>query len=124
MVNAVAVTVISPVGPPGGTFVLPKAVADQLIADLNGDVSALEQALGLDPGTLGPNPVRIDIQNPEGLRVPSGNEPGANEQWVPGGTTSGGLPEAVIDPVPPGQWTVRPNLSNSRLAFYDGSANR
>lgn len=31
------------------------------------------------------------------LRVPSGNEGGANANWLPGGYTSGGVPEAVMD---------------------------
>ncbi len=30
----------------------------------------------------------------------SGNEPGANEFWIPRGYTSGGIPEAIIDQVP------------------------
>mgnify|MGYP002651150812 CR=1 FL=1 len=36
----------------------------------------------------------------DGLRMPSGNELGANDQWVPGGFTSGGVPEATIDTGP------------------------
>ena len=32
--------------------------------------------------------------------MPSGFEAGANEKFVWGGYTSGGMPEAVIDPVP------------------------
>jgi len=31
------------------------------------------------------------------LRIPSGNEAGANEMWVPGGYLPEGMPEAVID---------------------------
>jgi len=31
------------------------------------------------------------------IRIPSGNEAGANNQWVPGGYTNGGVPEAVMD---------------------------
>ena len=33
------------------------------------------------------------------LRVPSGNEGGANELWLPRGYTSGGVPEEVIDQI-------------------------
>ena len=48
--------------------------------------------------------VRFDVTNFEKLkelhiRVPSGNEGGANELWLPGGYTSGGVPEAVIDQI-------------------------
>jgi hypothetical protein len=96
------------VGPPGGTFVLPESLADELIADAGGDVGKLEQSLGLEPGTLGDSPQRIDVADPDGLRMPSGNELGANNQWQPGGYTSGGLPEATIDPAPAGTYTVTP----------------
>ena len=95
-------------GPPGGTFVMPTSVADDLITRAGGDISELERLLGLDPGDLGANPVRIDIENPTGLRMPSGNEKGANPKWVPGGYTSGGIPETIIDSPGPGQYTVRP----------------
>lgn len=95
-------------GPPGGTYVLPKAVADNLIRESGGDIAKLEASLGLARGDLGSNPVRVDIANPTGIRMPSGNEKGANKYWIPGGKTSGGLPEAVIDPVPPSSYTVTP----------------
>ena len=95
-------------GPPGGTFVMPTSVADDLTARAGGDISELERLLGLDPGELGTNPVRIDIANPSGLRIPSGNEKGANPKWIPGGYTSGGIPEIIIDSPKPGQYTVRP----------------
>lgn len=86
-----------PVGPPGGTFVMPKSVADDLIIEAGGDVKKLEELLGLNLGDLGDAPVRIDIADPIGLRMPDGNELGANNFWVPGGYTSGGIPEATID---------------------------
>lgn len=88
-------------GPPGGTFVMPKSVADNIIREANGSVSKLEQLLSLELGTLGDSPVRLDIAAPQGLRMPSGNELGANELWIPGGSTGGGIPEAIIDsPLP------------------------
>ncbi len=95
------------VGPPGGTFVMPKSLADELIAKTGGNVSKLEELLSLEPGTLGANPVRIDISSPNGLRMPSGNELGANSQWLPGGYTGGGIPEATIDPAKIGTYTVK-----------------
>jgi hypothetical protein len=39
--------------------------------------------------------------------MPSGNELGANGHWKPGGFTSGGIKEAVIDPAPKGTYNVR-----------------
>ncbi|MFY9307573.1 MAG: hypothetical protein WAQ28_00850 [Bacteroidia bacterium] len=50
-------------------------------------------------------PYRIDINNPSGLRMPSGNEPGANEFWIPGGKTSGGIFEVTVDQIQPGSYT-------------------
>jgi hypothetical protein len=32
--------------------------------------------------------------------MPSGNETGANSLWMPGGKTSGGVPEAITDIIP------------------------
>lgn len=34
------------------------------------------------------------------IRMPSGNETGANNLWIPGGKTSGGVPEAITDAIP------------------------
>ena len=90
----------SEIGPQGGHFVMPKSVADDVISRAGGHVPTIEKLLGLPKGELGNAPVRIDIPNPTGLRMPSGNELGANDFWVPGGYTSGGIPEAAIDPTP------------------------
>lgn len=95
-------------GPPSGTFVMPSYIADDLIARAGGNVAKLEELLGLPLGSLGNNPVRIDIENPTGLRLPSGNELGANSQWIPGGYTSGGLLETIIDPPVIGAYVVTP----------------
>ena len=92
-----ATTPLGQAGPPGGTFVMPKSVADSIIKEANGDIAKLETLLRLKPGTLGDMPVRIDVPNPQGLRMSSGNEFGANEYWIPGGYTGGGIPEATID---------------------------
>lgn len=102
----VAQAPVGPAGPPNGTFVMPSSVADDIIARAGGDVTKLEILLGFPKGALGANPVRINIAHPTGLRIPSGNELGANLKWIPGGYTSGGLIEAIIDPPISGQYTV------------------
>jgi hypothetical protein len=82
------------------SFVMPKSEADALLARTNGDPRLMEEALGLPKGFLENNPlVRIDIPKPDdfGLRIPSGNEAGANDQWLPGGKLPTGANEAVID---------------------------
>jgi len=98
------------VGPPEGTFVMPSSIADDLIKQADGDVRILEELLGFDSGYLGDRPVRIDISNPSGLRIPSGNELGSNEYWIPGGYTSGGIPEAIIDQPQLGDYAVNPTF--------------
>ena len=84
----------------GTSFMLSKHEADELIRSASGDMRAMERALGLPQGYLEENGVvRIDVPDPENynLRVPSGNEAGANSQWLPGGYLPDGLREAVID---------------------------
>ncbi len=91
-----------------GTFVMPKSVADDVINQAGGDISKLEKLLGLNPGDLGTNPVRVDIANPQNIRIPNGNEAGAwPGYWTPGGYTKpGGVIEAVIDPVTKNDYVV------------------
>ena len=95
-----------------GTFVMPKSVADDVIAQADGEVSKLEKLLGLNLGDLGTNPVRVDIPNPQNIRIPSGNEAGAwPGYWTPGGYTKpGGVMEAVIDPVPKTEYIVTEDI--------------
>ena len=84
----------------GTSFVMPKNEADALMDATRGDPRALESSLCLPEGFLDSKKlVRIDIDRPEdfGLRLPSGNEAGANEQWIPGGFLTDGAAEAVVD---------------------------
>ena len=79
---------------------MPKSEFDDLVKQSGGDLSHIETRLGLDAGSLSNGEmvaVRIDPEDLSGLRIPSGNELGANNQWLPGGFTSGGAPEAVMD---------------------------
>lgn len=84
----------------GTSFVMPRAEADALLAATRGDPRALEQALGLPAGQLdGQTLMRVDFARPAelDLRLPSGNEAGANALWIPGGRLPDGSAEAVID---------------------------
>jgi hypothetical protein len=97
----------------GTSFVMPREEADRLLEATKGDPRALEQALGLEPGSLDNDELlRIDIPKPRnyGLRIPSGNEGGTNEFWIPGGKLPDGETEAVIDggKVPPKAMKVSP----------------
>jgi hypothetical protein len=98
----------------GTAFVMPRSEVDALIERTGGDPRAMEDALGLPEGFFDNGAVRVDIDidgaDPHGLRMPSGNEAGANDLWVPGGRLPGGFSEAVIDAgdVPPGDVHVTP----------------
>lgn len=84
----------------GTSFIMPKAEADDLLKKANGNKRVLEDALGLRPGQLDVEDlVRVDIANPRefNLRIPSGNEAGAIDLWLPGGKLPQGGNEAVID---------------------------
>ncbi|MGA6106297.1 PAAR domain-containing protein [Pseudomonas solani] len=84
----------------GTSFIMPKHEADQLLASTKGNKRAMEEALGLPKDFLESNSlVRVDIPEPGklNLRIPSGNEAGANEFWIPGGKLPNGNTEAVID---------------------------
>ncbi|WP_235629494.1 WXG100 family type VII secretion target [Mycobacteroides saopaulense] len=84
----------------GTSFVMPKGEADALMNATHGNPRAMEDALGLPEGFLDKNRiVRVDIEDPRSydLRMPSGNEAGANSQWIPGGRLPGGESEAIID---------------------------
>jgi hypothetical protein len=94
----------------GTSFVMPKSEVDALMRETGGDPRALERALGLPEDSLDSGMVRVDIPptHTDGLRMPSGNEAGANDLWIPGGKLPGGLSEGVIDAggIHPGDYTV------------------
>ena len=92
-----------------GAFVFPKDVAKAMIKEADGNPRKLEALLGLDEGSLGDTPKMVLPQEIHNYRIPDGNEGGSrkNPQWRPGGKTyPGGVPEAVIDPVPKDKATL------------------
>ena len=92
-----------------GAFVFPKDVAKYMIKEADGNPRKLEALLGLDEGSLGDSPKMVLPQEVHNYRIPDGNEGGSrtNPQWRPGGKTyPGGVPEAVIDPVPKDKLTL------------------
>ncbi len=92
-------------------FVMPKKICDAIEREANGDISIWEKKLSFDEGYFASQGglVRVDIQNFSwlNLRLPDGNELGANDYWIPGGWTVGGTPEAVTDKIPKTKITVR-----------------
>ena len=97
----------------GTAFVITRAEADRLVATTAGNARAMEEALGLPKGLLESNQlVRVDVPQPRdlNLRIPSGNEAGANPLWIPGGRLPNGSLEAVIDlgGVPASRYSTTP----------------
>lgn len=95
----------------GTAFVVTKSKADSILSTTRGNPRALEKELGLPSGFLDKGEiVRVDIADPQdfNLRMPSGNEAGANQQWLPGGNLPTGAAEAVVDgaKVPSSGYTV------------------
>ncbi len=92
------------IGDPLGTFISPSAEIDAL---LSRGLTRIEIAkkLGIEnPNFLKGDLIRVDI-SPEALkkinlRVTTGNEPGANNLFIRGGKTIGGVAEAVVDGIP------------------------
>lgn len=81
-------------------FVFPKSYFNKVVAEADGDLRVIERRLGLDAGTLGnPDTVAAFISRSDfsRLRIPTGNEAGANSFWIPGGRTSGRVPEMLLD---------------------------
>lgn len=87
------------IGPAGG-FVLSRREFERVMETTNGDLRKVETMLGLEKGYLDDaNTMVTFIEKKDfaDLRMPSGNEGGANSMWLPGGMTSGGVVEAVMD---------------------------
>eukprot|EP00828_Plagiopyla_frontata_P014789 TRINITY_DN1927_c0_g1_i8.p2 TRINITY_DN1927_c0_g1~~TRINITY_DN1927_c0_g1_i8.p2 ORF type:complete len:440 (-),score=55.90 TRINITY_DN1927_c0_g1_i8:85-1404(-) len=91
-------------------FVLPKKYCNEVVFRANGDISIIEKELGFPKGYFsdGGGLVRIDVDDVTGLnlRIPNGNETGANSLWLPGGYTSGNVPEAISDIIPLNKTTI------------------
>ncbi|TDU62103.1 hypothetical protein EI77_04741 [Prosthecobacter fusiformis] len=87
------------------SYILPLSKLRDILQYANGDRRKLEEALGYDPGYFDGSQVGIVvIPSVDGisLRMPDGNETGANSNWLPGGKLPRtpafeGMPEAVID---------------------------
>nr|WP_282563711.1 hypothetical protein [Providencia stuartii] len=79
---------------------MPKSDFERVMRESKGDLRVVEQKLGLDKGYLSGSDtliVHVEKKDITGLKVPSGNEGGANSHWLPGGYTSGGVAEATMN---------------------------
>ena len=101
------------IGPKEGQYATSEVIIEKAIKASDGDPRKLEKLLSLDEGSLGENPVIIKPKKISFLKFPSGNEKGANAYWNPGGYTSGGIPEVVVNQFAPGEYTVKPIFKRS-----------
>ena len=88
-------------------FIMMKSEMDSVLMRSHGDLSRIEHELGIPAGAWKHRVlVRIDVPKPKKLRLrmPSGNEIGANVLWLPGGLLPTGYKEAVIDRIPKGRY--------------------
>jgi RHS repeat-associated protein len=85
-----------------GLFVTTPQAADRAERLAGGDREKLKQLLGIPASDWNEPICRVDIPpgSQKRIRMPSGFEEGANNKFRWGGYTSGGMPEAVIDPIP------------------------
>ncbi|MEL6562567.1 MAG: hypothetical protein AAFQ94_30640, partial [Bacteroidota bacterium] len=109
------------VGRPDGQFVMTKSAADDLISRTSGDLARIENELGIPSGTWTGDLVRIDVPNTGlpylALRMPTGNEAGANSLWLPGGKTPEGIKEAVLNQIKSGDYGI--NVIGGANVFDD-----
>ncbi|GAA6171761.1 RHS repeat-associated core domain-containing protein [Colwellia sp. KU-HH00111] len=96
-----------PVGRDDGQFVMATKQVNEMLSRTNGDMGMIETELGIPGGTWqGQEMVVIEIADPKSvnLRIPSGNEEGANELWLAGGQLPTGHDEGVTDSIPKGEY--------------------
>jgi RHS repeat-associated protein len=86
------------IGRPDGLFVMTRKEANSLA---RADLTTIKKRLGIPKKYWNEPLFRVDVPKSEmnNLRLPTGEEAGANAHFKPGGYTSGGALEAVIDPV-------------------------
>jgi hypothetical protein len=80
-------------------FISLKSDMDRLISESNGDIGEIAQSLGIDESQLaGGTLVRVDIKftSKNKPHIPSGNEYGTNEKWIPGGKLPDGDLEVIV----------------------------
>lgn len=79
-------------------FVSLKSEIDQLLKNSKGDLDILSKVLGVPKEQLSGGLVRVDFKltSKNKVFIPSGNEFGANSQWLPGGVLPTGQIEGVV----------------------------
>lgn len=91
-----------------GQFIMTGDELNQVLVETQGNIQEIEKKLGIPCGAWDKVMVKIEVNKESlqktNLRMPSGNEAGANEHWLPGGKLPSGRTEGVIDAVPKGDY--------------------
>jgi len=92
------------IGLPAGTFIAPTVEIDAMLAQ-GLSRSQIAEKLGINnPAFLKGDLIRVDLSpnalRSLNLRPPSGGEAGANNLFIPGGKTVGGVTEGVVNGIP------------------------
>ncbi len=93
--------------PDNSQFIMSKVEMDDLLSTANGDIDYIEKELGIPGGSWkGRKLKRIDIPDTKSLdlRMATGNEFGANEEWLAGGHLPTGYSEAAVNQIPKGKY--------------------
>lgn len=96
--------------PDNNQFIMSKSEMDALILKANGNISVLEAEHGIPTGVWqNKELIRVDVIDPRKfkLRMPTGNEAGANDLWIPGGLLPNRYKEAIINRVPVGEYAEK-----------------
>jgi hypothetical protein len=89
--------------PDGSLFVMVEDEALAILESNRYDRGGVCRALGLpEAAWQGHRVFMVNVPTTElrNLRVPSGNEMGVDNTWIPGGVHRNGFKQAVINPVP------------------------
>ena len=112
---------VGTVGKGDSLFVCRGSELEQALVEADGDPRKLEKALGMDEGYLEDNPYIVRVDSPKDLRMATGNETNAwQDYWCPGGTTIGGMDEAVVTPPSSDDYSFKPCFENGNsTSIYD-----
>lgn len=92
------------IGNPLETFIAPTPEIDALLSQGLSRIKIAEKLGIKDPAFLKGDLIRVDLNSKAlkdlNIRLPTGNEVGANSLFVPGGKTVGGVTEGVVNGIP------------------------
>ena len=103
----------------GEQYIAPLHEMISLACECRGNPKEMEDKLGLKLGSLGKEPwlAIIYFPNENNIRNSSKSDAGANEKYIPGGKTSGGTTEAVINQISTDSFAMMPSDQAGLLEY-------